>query len=429
MKHWTSPLFALLALAVLALAPVGAALAQVKVTAADPASTYQGTASLDVAISGSGFDSTAKARFLVSGSTSDTGGITVTKVVVQGSKKLIATISVAESALVSKFDIEVTLNSGRKGKGTTLFSVQAKTSDPCTQPGLDFPAFVYWRQNGASTRQLLVADATGTCSRSIMNFVAANGTAFSYPVAGTENVGRIVFSDNGNINWRDFTVNHDDNSIVLGNTIPLLPSLDVAGHELSPDGTTVYFSVGAGSPEGYARIYKSVIGDPQPPQEVYRSLIPGAGFNNLSVSTDGTTLVVEQLSPFPVTYRVLRLTLPCSDAIACATVLAETATVAAPFWPALNSIEPTVGYAEYLPGFNQCSQVRFLDLATGAPVYAGTQPRYGTALSWLDNKLLVNGHKPPDRRATCQQTGFVTLIDPATGAETPLVSGYGPDGR
>ena len=429
MNHWKSPLLAILALATLALAPVSATLAQVKVTAADPASTYQGTASLDVAISGSGFDNTAQARFLVAGSTSETGGITVTRVVVQGSKKLIATISVAETALVSKFDIEVTLDSGRKGKGTTLFSVQAKTSDPCTQPGLDFPAFVYWRQNGASTRQLFVADATGTCSRSIMDFVAANGTAFSYPVAGTENVGRIVFSDSGSINWRDFTVNHDDNSIALGSTIPLLPSLNVAGHELSPDGTTVYFSVGAGSPEGYARIYKAVIGDPQPPQEIYRNLIPGAGFNNLSVSTDGTTLVVEQLSPSPETYRVLRLTLPCSDAIACATVLTETQTVAATFWPALNSTEPTVGYADYLPEFNQCFQLRFLDLATGVPMFQGTQPRFGTALSWLGNRLLVNGYKPPDRRGTCQQTGVVTLVDPATGAETPLVSGYGPDGR
>lgn len=73
----------------LALAPVGATWAQVKVTAADPATTYQGTASLDVIVSGSGFNSSAKAKFLVSGTT-ETGGITVTKVVVQGSNRLIA---------------------------------------------------------------------------------------------------------------------------------------------------------------------------------------------------------------------------------------------------------------------------------------------------------------------------------------------------
>jgi len=72
----------ILSLFLLVLAPIGAAWAQVKVTAADPATTYQGTVSLDVTISGSGFDSTATPTFLVSGTT-DTGGISVRKTVVK----------------------------------------------------------------------------------------------------------------------------------------------------------------------------------------------------------------------------------------------------------------------------------------------------------------------------------------------------------
>ena len=76
---------AVVALVILALVLMGVTWAQVKVTAANPASTTQGTVSLDVTITGSGFDSTAKAKFFVSG-TSDTGGITVQKTVVKGSK-------------------------------------------------------------------------------------------------------------------------------------------------------------------------------------------------------------------------------------------------------------------------------------------------------------------------------------------------------
>src|SRR5688572_450057 len=109
-------MLSLLAL-VLALLPVTYAAPPVMVTAADPASTIQGTLSLDVAVSGSGFDNSAAVKFLVTG-TSDTGGVTVKKVTFGSSKKLIATIDVAESAVVNKFDIEVILSQGRKGKGT-----------------------------------------------------------------------------------------------------------------------------------------------------------------------------------------------------------------------------------------------------------------------------------------------------------------------
>ncbi|HSN70757.1 MAG TPA: hypothetical protein VLT59_04580 [Steroidobacteraceae bacterium] len=56
--------------------------------------------SLDVAISGSAFDSTAQVEFLVTGTTNP-GGITVKKVVVRGSKKLIATTDVSDSARTS----------------------------------------------------------------------------------------------------------------------------------------------------------------------------------------------------------------------------------------------------------------------------------------------------------------------------------------
>jgi uncharacterized membrane protein len=116
----------------LGLVPAGAALAQVKVTAATPSSTYQGT-TLDVVVTGSGFDLTAKAQYLVSGTTNP-GGITVTRVVFRKSTEIVTTIVVTDEADLASFDIVVTLDSGRKGKGTTLFKVQAKPN--LTSPGI-----------------------------------------------------------------------------------------------------------------------------------------------------------------------------------------------------------------------------------------------------------------------------------------------------
>ena len=58
---------AILVLFTLVLVPAGFAFAQVQVTSADPASAVQGTISLDVTINGSGFDSTAAVKFLVTG--------------------------------------------------------------------------------------------------------------------------------------------------------------------------------------------------------------------------------------------------------------------------------------------------------------------------------------------------------------------------
>ena len=181
MKPIPSLTTALLALVMLAAAPVGLTQAQVRATAATPASTPQGTIGLDVTVDGSGFNSTAKPRFLVTGTT-DTGGITVKKVVVKSSTQLVATIDVADTAVVNKFDIEVTLDSGRKGKGTTLFSVLKKAVaalDPCLtsspQGGVvnesTFPSFAFFRSTQLYGNwvdwSIYLADATGKCERNI----------------------------------------------------------------------------------------------------------------------------------------------------------------------------------------------------------------------------------------------------------------------
>ena len=102
----------------------GVALAQdPQVSSANPATALQGT-ELDVEIAGSGFDNSAAVDFFVTGTTNP-GGITVKKVKVRGSRKIVATIAIDAAAEVSNFDIEVRLSGNRTGKGTELFSVQS----------------------------------------------------------------------------------------------------------------------------------------------------------------------------------------------------------------------------------------------------------------------------------------------------------------
>ena len=131
MNAWKRIALACVSLLALGLAPAGAALAQIKVTAANPAAAYQDTIALDVIVSGSGFDPSAKAQYFVSGTTNP-GGIVVKNVRFNSSKELVTTIDVAATADLASFDIVVTLSSGRKGKGTTLFTVKQKPNATVT---------------------------------------------------------------------------------------------------------------------------------------------------------------------------------------------------------------------------------------------------------------------------------------------------------
>lgn len=154
MNAWKRITLACLSLAALGVAQVVAAAPPVKVTLATPASAYQGTTGLDVVVDGSGFDPTARVQYLVTGTTNP-GGITVSKVVFRNSKQLVTTIDVADEADLANFDIQVMLDDGRKGKGTTLFSVKAKPGNPPNEPPPPtYPAARAWHSftsNGGTT--------------------------------------------------------------------------------------------------------------------------------------------------------------------------------------------------------------------------------------------------------------------------------------
>ena len=129
MKSLTNTLSTFCLFALLNFAFAASAHAQkVVVQEADPNSTEQGTVNLDVKIKGRGFSSGANVAFFVTGTTNP-GGIDVKGVTVHGSKSLTANIDVAVDADIADFDIEVSLSSGRRGRGTTLFSVKHKDED------------------------------------------------------------------------------------------------------------------------------------------------------------------------------------------------------------------------------------------------------------------------------------------------------------
>jgi hypothetical protein len=188
-------LMSLVLLAFLCVGPVGVALAQqVKVTSAEPASAAQGTTSLDVTIGGSGFDDSAAVKFLVAG-TPTPGGIVVTKVVVVNPKKLVATIDVEGDAVVGQFDIEVSLSSDRKGKGTTLFSVSKKAADPCIGATA---AFVFDKESPTPPRMLYLSNESGTCQRALYTFGTNYAHQASFRVVNDGQEGRVVVSDGAN---------------------------------------------------------------------------------------------------------------------------------------------------------------------------------------------------------------------------------------
>jgi len=433
MKAFKHYLPSVLALVALALAPFGLAKAQVTVTAADPPAAPQGTVSLDVAVSGSGFDSTAAVSFFVTG-TADPGGITVRKVAVKGPKRLIATIDVADTAIVEKFDIEVRLSNGRKGKGTTLFTVQAKTSsgDPCAVAGLDFPAFIYWKDGGKQTQDIFVADSTGKCSRLVIAGVTQAGASdakFSYPVGSAGNVGRVVYryydGSSTSIAGVDFAVN--------GTAISVSPRYTIAPSspfwlDLSADGQTLYYSTHQGI-DGfvYGYLHKNYI--PNQAGQPGTTIIADSPwlFGNMSVNAQETALYVVQWRwDVDGTKWLARVDLgPTATSVVIASgssdyrVAANKSTSADRF-----------AFAEFLGASGlDCHQIKIGEW-TGTSASINSLPRYGRyGLTWYGGNVLTKTYRAPDRRGVCQDTGMISQIDPDSGQEIELVRGHDPEGR
>ena len=98
------------------------------VSAANPASARQGTVTLDVQISGSGFDQGSQASWQLNGVTYSKIAVNSTKFV--SSTSLTANITVAVDAAPVNYDIAVTTSTGKKGIGAELFTVTYAVAIP-----------------------------------------------------------------------------------------------------------------------------------------------------------------------------------------------------------------------------------------------------------------------------------------------------------
>ena len=115
--------------------PFASAQGQVQVAAANPATAEQGTINLNVKVNGKGFKNGAKAKWFITGTT-DTGGVTVNSTTFVSSTEVTANITIADTAVVGNFDIQVLNSDGRGGKGTELFGVTPKGGGNASCPPL-----------------------------------------------------------------------------------------------------------------------------------------------------------------------------------------------------------------------------------------------------------------------------------------------------
>ncbi len=112
----------------------------IEVNSAAPPEMEQ-SQTIDVIIKGNGFDMSAAAKFLVSG-TKKTGGVTVNSTTFIDAQTLQANVTAAPDAVVGDFDIQIQQSKGRRGKGIELFKVNAKTNQGV---GEEIPVTVTFR--------------------------------------------------------------------------------------------------------------------------------------------------------------------------------------------------------------------------------------------------------------------------------------------
>jgi hypothetical protein len=397
---------------------------QVKVIAATPSSTVQGTVSLDVIVSGSGFDNTSSAQFFVAGTTNP-GGITVKKTTFRNSREVVATIDVADQAVIASFDIQVTLSSGRKGKGTTLFAVLRTSSDPCATPGLDFPAFAFWRPAGQGL-QIFVADATGQCVRSVTSGTGIGGTLeFSYPVVGTDGVprGRVAWIDAPAVVAVDFTVSAGTNSIAADPRRIVYPRS--GGYiSLSRDGHTLYsnnYLESGGTVINRLRL-DPPLGDPEP---VFSTSDPSSFPTVFSVNANETLLFADYATYSGGSSLKELVWIPLDGTNTINPI--DSNTLPLEHSPAADPDSSNrVAYQKRTDASGTCQALVVSDV-NGHPTYPA-QLALGIKPTWVNGSIVADG-RALSRRGTCPYTGTIMRTDPVTGVQTALTQGYDPDGR
>ena len=105
------------------------------VTSATPAYAYQGTANLNVTITGSGFDKGTKASWYLNGAPYPK--ITVNSTSYVSSSQLVANITIAGDAQIDQYDIVVTSSTTKQGIGSDCFVVTLAVPIPVVGRGIN----------------------------------------------------------------------------------------------------------------------------------------------------------------------------------------------------------------------------------------------------------------------------------------------------
>jgi hypothetical protein len=431
------------------------AAAPVQVTSADPAAAPQGTVGLEVTITGSGFDNSAAVDFLVTGTTNP-GGITVKKVTVQGSKKLIATIDIADTAVIAEFDVEVAVSNGRKGKGTSLFSVQKKgggpdpVPDPCI--GADqrgFPAFGFSRQIhevqvGEFAWGIFLTDSTAQCERLIgSSYGGGLGRTISVRYEPQTAEGAVLTSGS---NWvfvaASFAVSFDGDGV---------PTVDVSAFntilrmsDLPPQSDWVPAAMGDPriSPDGKQFLFHAT--DFQE-DIVFRCTFDPAGVDPQSCSPAHRGLQIQGASWAPSAESIYIAKMATSGSGQSLFRVPLGAGAPEELWSRGTAffapIATMIGGVEYVAAYEGnettgCSSILVIRpsecIAGDCPIVNGSGLGHpARSLTWLpDGRIAGDGQSEPNRKNKCSPTGTITSFDvlDQTGTTTPLAQGLQPEG-
>ena len=430
--------------------------------------TSQGTVSLDVVVAGSGFDNTSKAQFLVSG-TADPGGITVRKTVFHNSKEIVATIDVADTAVVANFDIQVTLDSGRKGKGTTLFAVKQKqvAVDPCIgAQGTGFPALAFVRQRtttGTVYYDTILADSTGKCEKTMFTYSYNDyGRDVNIRYLATTGQGVAVRSTTGSAQGAAaFTVSFDSSGVptVLSTAyttiltladLPIPTDLTAAGWSqsnlgntfIAPDGTAVLLSSGFNNSAGQSLQVlwtcpfdaSALIVDKANCRDLYRRIYTSGITGNWSARGDAIYITDTASSGSGTGLYRLRLSDGNLEQIWSrgTRFTAAKAKLDSALHERVAVYEPD---STPYPNSSLCSKVLVIDADTcvnnSCQILngAGNPAR---SVTWLpDGRVAGEGQSAPSRRGMCSAAGSIATFDPTdtTGTSSTLITSGGyPDG-
>jgi hypothetical protein len=304
------------------------------------------------------------------------------------------------------------------------------STDPCANSGLDFPAFAYWMPSG-KTMEILVADATGKCIRSVIRSSGTGATIqFSYPVVGADGVtrGRVVWVDAPAVVAVDFTVATGTNQISVGPKKTLYTGTG-GGISLSKDGHTLYSSRFLNTGEIFIdKLALDTVGAVAVP--VLQTATTNEYIGTISVSGDETVLYADYkpsagASPL---YQLVYVLLPGGSITA--TSVLDSNNSSRELNPAVDpwSSSYRVAYQRVAATAGGCDLLVTSSSLNPFATILPLQPAYGMKPTWLNGKILADGRVASTRNG-CDYTGTIMQTDPATGVQTALTSGYDPDGK